>query len=40
LQQLKAAYSLAEKDGKVAVNPVRWVKRVKAAGSEHGTWSE
>lgn len=40
LQQLEAAYALAEKDGKVAVNPVRWVKRVKAAGNEHGTWSE
>jgi len=40
LQQLEAAYSLAEKDGKVATNPVRWVRRVKAAGSEHGTWSE
>jgi integrase len=40
LQQLEAAYALAEKDGKVALNPVRWVKRVKAAGSEHGTWTE
>jgi integrase len=40
LQQLEAAYALAEKDGKTATNPVRWVKRVKAASSEHGTWSE
>ena len=40
LQQLEAAYSLAEKDGKVAVNPVRWVKRVKADGTGHDTWSE
>jgi integrase len=39
LQQLEAAYALAEKDGKVGVNPVRWVKRVKAEGSEHGTWT-
>jgi integrase len=40
LQQLEAAYSLAEKDGKVAVNPVRWVKRVKSEETEHAEWSE
>jgi integrase len=39
LQQLEAAYALAEKDGKVAVNPVRWVKRVKSEETDHGTWS-
>ncbi len=40
LQQLEAAYALAEKDGKVAVNPVRWVKRARSDAKEHGTWSE
>ena len=40
LGQLEAAYALAEKDGKVAVNPVRWVRRIKAEGSDRVTWSE
>jgi integrase len=40
LQQLEAAYALAEKDGKVAVNPVRWVKRVKQGEADHAAWSE
>lgn len=39
LGQLQAVYELAEKDGKVAVNPVRWVKRVKREETDHGTWS-
>lgn len=40
LGQLEAAYALAERDGKVAVNPVRWVKRVRSDAKAHGTWSE
>ena len=40
LGQLQAAYDLAERDGKVAANPCRWVQRVKAAGSDRGTWTE
>ena len=40
LGQLEAAYALAEKDGKVAVNPVRWVKRIKSDAKDHGTWTE
>lgn len=40
LGQLQAAFDLAERDGKVARNPVRHVKRVKQAASEPGTWSE
>lgn len=40
LGQLQAAYDLAERDGRVARNPVRHVKRVKREDSERGTWSE
>jgi integrase len=40
LGQLQAAYDLAERDGKTAANPVRWVRRVKAERSERGTWTE
>jgi integrase len=40
LGQLQAAYELAERDGKVAVNPVRFVKRVKAGTTARGTWGE
>lgn len=40
LGQLQAVYDLAERDGKVAANPVRWVKRVKAERSERDTWTE
>jgi integrase len=40
LQQLQAAYELAERDGKVAVNPVRFVKRVKREDAEHDIWTE
>ena len=40
LGQLEAAYGLAEKDGKVAVNPVRWVKRVRSDAKDRETWSE
>lgn len=40
LGQLQAAYDLAERDGKVAANPVRWVRRVKAERSERDTWTE
>jgi integrase len=40
LGQLQAAFDLAERDGKVARNPVRFVKRVKRAGSTRSTWSE
>jgi integrase len=38
--QLQAAFDLAERDGKVARNPVRFVKRVKQAKSARSTWSE
>ena len=40
LGQLQAAFDLAELDGKVARNPVRHVRRVKRADTEHGEWSE
>jgi integrase len=40
LGQLQAAYDLAERDGKVAANPCRWVKRVKAGESDRDTWTE
>ena len=40
LGQLQAAYDLAERDGKVAANPVRWVRRVKAGESDRDTWTE
>jgi integrase len=40
LGQLQAAFDLAERDGKVARNPVRFVKRVKRAESKRSTWSE
>ena len=40
LGQLQAAFDLAERDGKVARNPVRFVKRVKRAESIRSTWSE
>jgi integrase len=40
LGQLQAAFDLAERDGKVARNPVRFVRRVKRAGSARSTWSE
>ena len=40
LGQLQAAYDLAERDGKVAANPFRWVRRVKAGESDRATWTE
>jgi len=40
LGQLQAAFDLAERDGKVAANPVRWVKRVKREAADRATWSE
>ena len=40
LGQLQAAFDLAERDGKVARNPVRFVKRVKRAESARSTWGE
>jgi integrase len=40
LGQLHAAYGLAEQDGKIALNPVRWVTRIGSDAKEHGTWSE
>jgi len=40
LQQLGAVFDLAERDGKVAANPVRWVRRVKAGRSDRDTWTE
>jgi integrase len=40
LGQLQAAYDLAERDGKVAANPCRWVRRAKAAESDRATWDE
>ncbi len=40
LQQLGAVFDLAERDGKVAANPVRWVRRVKAERSDRDTWTE
>ena len=40
LGQLQAAYDLAERDGKVAANPFRWVRRVKAGESDRDTWTE
>ena len=40
LGQLQAVFDLAERDGKVARNPVRFVKRVKQGEASHGTWSE
>jgi integrase len=40
LGQLQAAFDLAERDGKVARNPVRFVKRVRQDGSARSTWSE
>jgi integrase len=39
LSQLQAVFDLAERDGKVAANPVRWVKRVKSEASDRATWS-
>jgi hypothetical protein len=35
LGQLQAAFDLAERDGKIARNPVRFVKRVRRAETEH-----
>ncbi len=40
LGQLQAAFDLAERDGKVARNPVRFVKRVRSDQGERSTWSE
>ena len=40
LGQLQAAFDLAERDGKVAANPFRWVRRVKAGESDRDTWTE
>jgi integrase len=40
LGQLQAAFDLAERDGKIARNPVRHVKRVRATERDHATWSE
>lgn len=40
LGQLQAAYSLAGKDRKVAVNPVLFVDRVPGDSRDHGTWTE
>jgi integrase len=40
LGQLQAAFDLAERDGKVAANPFRWVRRVKAGQSDRATWTE
>jgi integrase len=40
LGQLQAAFDLAERDGKVSANPVRWVKRVKREETGRITWSE
>ena len=40
LQQLSAAYDLAEIDGRVARNPVRHVKRARHAAADRGTWTE
>ena len=40
LQQLGAVFDLAERDGKVAANPCRWVRRVKAGESDRDTWTE
>lgn len=40
LQQLSAAYDLAEIDGRVARNPVRHVKRARHDAADRGTWTE
>jgi integrase len=40
LGQLQAVFDLGERDGKVARNPVRWVKRVKREQAGRDTWSE
>lgn len=40
LQQLQAVFDLAERDGKVAANPVRWVRRAKREEASRVTWSE
>jgi len=40
LGQLQAAFDLAERDGKVPSNPVRWVKRVKREETDRVTWGE
>ncbi len=40
LGQLQAAFDLAERDGKAARNPVRFVKQVKREASDHVTWSD
>jgi integrase len=40
LGQLQAVFDLAERDGRVAANPVRWVKRVKREETSRVTWSE
>jgi len=40
LQQLGAVFDLAERDAKVAANPVRWVRRVKREENVRTTWSE
>ncbi len=40
LGQLQAVYDLAERDGKVERNPVRFVKRVRGDQAERSTWSE
>jgi integrase len=40
LGQLQSAFDLAERDGKVARNPVRFVKRVRPGERDRATWSE
>jgi integrase len=40
LGQFRAALDLAEQDGKVARNPVRFVKRIRRADAGPATWSE
>lgn len=38
LQQLSAAFDLAERDGKVEKNPCRWVKRPSPVSTQRPTW--
>jgi integrase len=40
LGQLQAAFDLAERDGKVARNPARFVRRVKSDQGDRSTWTE
>lgn len=40
LQQLQAAYALAELDGDIGVNPVRHVERLKKIERDYITWNE